>query len=189
MAAAGTAVRQPAPPRPAEDKSPPAKSGATVSVACKIPIGLRLQVTKPQAMKISLGGGMFRDEDIQRPFGEPYMLHGWRTPPGETPKVPVVAGYAINHGVPKDLWDAWLKQNDTMEIVINRLVFAMPTPDAARGEAREHKNVLSGLEPLNMGRKMQTVRGKERSVPVDPRLVSLAKIRPDGEKADDPDDE
>lgn len=187
---AAEALKPPTPPAPPKEvKTAPARSGATVTVACKMPTGLRLTLFKARAEKFPVAGGMMIEETISRPAGDPVVLHGNRVPFGERAKVPVVGGYGLNHGISKDFWDAWVEQNKNLDIVRNRIVFAYDTPDHARGAAKEQRDVLSGLEPLNMGRKTITVRGATKSVPVDDRLVSLSRIKENSKTDEDVDDE
>jgi hypothetical protein len=172
--------------------SEPARGTPTVTVACKIPAGLRLTVFEERTERFPAPAGNSYTETISRPMVdvEPITIHGTRANANsmDAPKASIVGGYALTHGVNKAFWDLWLEQNQTTEIVTNRLVFAFEKADTTRGVAKDNRAVLSGLEPLNMGRRMERVGGKERSVPVDPRLRTLAKITSE-KKADDVDDE
>jgi hypothetical protein len=80
---------------------------------------------------------------------------------GEDAKAPVVGGYAVTHGVPKDLWDAWLADNKDSAMVKNSVIFAHEKSSYGDGQAVEQKGIRTGLEPLSQGRDPRA-RGSDR---------------------------
>jgi hypothetical protein len=148
--ASGAPIRPPTP-TPA---TAPATGTDTVTVACKYGPGLILRAfVKTKAQQEVMGGGV-RDIDVWEPTGETYTLHGpvvnnaayLRV--GELPEG-IVGGYALNAGVPRHLWECWLEQNKHSDMVRNRIVFASGDYHRAMDEARELKDVKSGLEPID----------------------------------------
>lgn len=145
-----------------------AKSGAKVIVACKLPNGLELHLDKEiEEYEQSPSGPRLIKIWRRDPEAPVVRVHGNRPQWGKQLPCELAGGYALTPGVDKDFWEAWLKQNHKQDYVVNRLIFAMPSIDAAKGEAREHKTVLSGFEPLNPERRH--VPGTDRTEPVDPR--------------------
>lgn len=79
----------------------------------------------------------------------------------------VVGGYAVTHGCPRDLWEAWLADNKDSALVRNNIIFASPKTDDA-GKAREYASVRTGLEPLLVRRNSED--------PGDPRVPGSERI-------------
>lgn len=155
---------------------PKRSSSGTMTVACNLPNGFMLQLHQFEDVDLPLLTGGFKRERHAKPIGEPIKIYGWRAPRGEAPKVPVVGRYALTPNVPADVWEKWVKDNENLDMVKNHCVFAHPTPESTRAAAKEHKNQLSGLEPLNMARTTVPGTGGTKSKPADPRLVALARI-------------
>lgn len=126
-----------------------AKSATTVTVACKLPNGLWLQLydmvdgreMTPQGPQVT---------KVARKSGAPIKLNGCALRFGQTSEVPMPGGYALTQ-VPADFWAKWLEANEDSDIVQNRLVFAHDTADKASAQAREQlrEKVRSGLEPID----------------------------------------
>ena len=171
----GQELPPPPEPTPAVRYSRPRTTGETVAVACKLPGGLLLRVFDP-----------FEYEDPQRD-GSTKTVKSWRPVPDQQFAIrgPWVAsagqaynrtnsavaellpgGYAITYGVPKELWDKWLHQNKTTNLVKKRIVFAMPSLQAATEEARKPENraVKSGMEPVDPDNPAQRMPGGDRRV-------------------------
>lgn len=128
------------------------KSSATVTIACKIPSGLVLQLCKPTKwVEETPSGG--KDRIRYDKTGPRHYVAGPAYPNGQAPenfpeRPAIAGGFALTSGIPKDFWDAWLKQNEESSFVLNGQVFARPTFDAAQGVGREMHAVRSGFEPM-----------------------------------------
>ena len=61
----------------------------------------------------------------------------------------MVGGAALNPGVDKDFWDAWVEQNRLNPLVINGMIFAHEIEDRVVGQAKEVAQITSGLEPID----------------------------------------
>ncbi len=128
--------------------SPRPGSGATVTVASKLPHGLVLQLQED--MKLTqMFNGEPRDVIVKARVGECVVLKGFAYPVGAPPPVQLAGGYALTPNVPAEFWAKWLAQNAEHPAVKGGFVFAHEKADAAAGQARERKDVLSGFEPAN----------------------------------------
>lgn len=132
------------------ESTPPASSGETVTVACKLPHGLLLRVyDMVDAQEPVLGGGIRQfKRPVQRP--EQFLIQGSAVPFGIIPGFRFEGGYALTEGVPKELWERWFEANKGSDMVKNGLIFAHTRLGHALGQAHEQIEVLSGLEPLKM---------------------------------------
>jgi hypothetical protein len=122
------------------------RSRNTVTVACKLPGGLELRVYDWQEESEACPAG-YRTVKVARPRDEVAVLRGCAVPAGYHADF-IVGGYAITN-VPKDLWDLWLEQNKDAAYVRNGLVWACPTREDARKEAKSMAKTRSGLEPID----------------------------------------
>ena len=126
----------------------PKRSGETVTVACKLPNGMILQHWRMQAFRDPVLGGGHREVQRAVEDGAPVKVHGPTVPFGIVPRFLIVGGYALTTGISKDFWDKWRSQNKDHDSVVNRLIFAMPTMDAAQAMADEQSEITSGLQPM-----------------------------------------
>lgn len=117
----------------------------TVSIACKMPHGLKIEV----GFRI-LNNGVV--------YGENYKtatLKGWND---NNPKNLLMAAPSllnpdpgITRGVSKDLWEAWLKEGGKNHPAVkNHLIYVLlPDADSAADQMDAAKSLKSGLEPLD----------------------------------------
>jgi hypothetical protein len=103
----------------------------TVTVLCKLPMGLHLRLHAWEETNELVMGGGTRKGKVARPTGHEVILNGTSARHGQARLdaagnfVLMVDGYAATPNVDKDFWDKWLDQN------------------------KEHDAALrSGLEPL-----------------------------------------
>jgi hypothetical protein len=142
-----------------------AAAADTVTIACKLPNGFFMTIHKLEKYSVPVLGGGTRDESRAVPLNDPIRIKGPAAPQGVSPRAPVIGGYALTSGVPKDVADKWFEENKSSAMVKNRVVFVAKTDDAARGIAKDQADLTSGMERLNPD--MTTKAGK--SVPKDPR--------------------
>lgn len=130
----------------------PSSAGAKVTVACKLPHGLRIRAFTFGSEHEQVMGGGSREVKIARATGEAILIHGVAHPFGVVPPCPIIGGYAITHGVDKDTWDNWYEHNKHTDMVRNKMVFAYDEGKQSHveGEAKENAERLSGLEPLHL---------------------------------------
>jgi hypothetical protein len=144
---------------------------ATVTVACKLPMGLQLQAQRWDTENEPVLGGGYREVKKARWVdGAVFEVRGTAHEIGQAPKAPLVGGYALTPGCPADLWENWLEFNKHSDLVKNRIIFAHAKRASVEGQAKENRAVATGLEPLNP--EMKTVKGPrgDRLVPADPRF-------------------
>jgi hypothetical protein len=138
-----------------------------VTVACKVPNGLLLRAFKMIPAREQTPTG-YRDIEKAEQVGEIVKINGPAVSYGQAPDYPIVGGFALTPNIDKEFFEAWLHQNADHAAVKAGLIFAHGNLTVVSDRAKEQKNVLSGLEPLNPDR--TTRNGK--SVPVDPRFPS-----------------
>lgn len=132
----------------------PQSGGAKVTVACKLGVSwLDLQLSRVEQVE-EQGLGTVRTVKEGRRFGPVVRIRGTAyprgTPPEGFPPPPmIVGGAAMNPGIDKDFWNAWVKLNERNPLVMNGMLFAHENEAQVMGRAREEKANLSGLEPLN----------------------------------------
>lgn len=131
------------------------KMSGTVTVACKVPMGMRLQLQHKMSQPQPTGRtGASEYEKVEvNVFGGPvYHVFGPSMPVGHVegyilPKG-LEGGYALTHGIPAEFWAQWLEQNSKAPYVENGMIFAL---DAAstKDKAIDFSEKKSGLEPLS----------------------------------------
>ncbi len=137
-----------------------------VSVACKLPHGIKIRDYIESSFHENVMGGGSRKVKVFRPVGPTVRIKGPSVPLAFMRLVEVVGGYAITDGVDAKVWDRWLEWNKDMPAVRNNLIFGHESRDRVLGWAREHAGQKSGVEPLDV-----TMRSKEgRMVYVDERV-------------------
>ncbi|MGF6604585.1 hypothetical protein P3T23_009341 [Paraburkholderia sp. GAS448] len=99
-------------------------TGATVTVACRLPQGLHLDIVKHGEVRkrVTLAGSN---------------------------STQAVAGFGITEHVPKDFFDRWLADHRELPAVKNGLIFAHEKKDSVEARATERTDLKSGLEPLD----------------------------------------
>jgi hypothetical protein len=122
---------------------------ATVTAACKLPHGLTLRVFDMVETQEAVMGGGFRPVKMARELPTRITLKGVSHAQNAAPNAPMISGFALTHGVPKEFWDLWLAQNKDTDVVKNGLVFAHEKDGSTAAEAKEKEKVRSGLERLD----------------------------------------
>lgn len=124
---------------------------STVTVACKMPHGLVLRVFDMVEVQEPLPGGGTKPVPKAQPRPQTVTLKGYLEK--YNPELPPAArgsSFALTHGVDKEFFETWLKQNQDLDLVRNNLVFAMKRVDKAK--LREFEKQRSGLEPVDRAR-------------------------------------
>ena len=93
-------------------------SKETVIVGCKLPNGIIMQVGEAT-----------------------HVINGFN-------HSSVIGGHGITDNVPKDLWDAWLKENKDRDLCKNGFIFAHGDKASTKDEATNKRNTVSKTEPL-----------------------------------------
>ena len=143
-------------PRPVMPVSRPVTTGDTVTVACKLPHGIKLRVFEWEKYDELLRDGTVREAKRSRPIeGAEFTVRGtWVASAGQAYSASnqmvrdlLPGGYAITTGCPRDIWDRWLEQNKESPLVRNAIIFA--SASSVDKQAHENAGVLSGMEPIN----------------------------------------
>lgn len=122
----------------------------TVTIACKLPHGLRLRLHDWAKGSEPVMGGGTREFKIAVPLNGPeVVINGFSHPQNAAPSAQMVGGFALTPNVDKDFWDKWLSQNKDADYVKNHLIFAHEKSNSAEAEAKEKKDIKSGLERLD----------------------------------------
>lgn len=169
-------------PKPQTAAAKTSAAGAKVTVACKLPHGLRLRIFKMVDSNENVAGNTLRTVKRAEQVGEEVVIKGAAVEHGKDKAL--TDGFALTPGVDKEFWDEWLAQNKDAAYVKSGMIFAAPTRDAVEGEAGERKDQRSGLEPLDMS----MVNRGGREVAADPRLPrtnnpNVAPVSTDKDKA------
>jgi len=132
---------------------------ATVTVACKLPNGVELNVMDPYSFHEQVMGGGSREVTRYRAKGDPVTIKGNTAPEG----VPIIThgGYALTSGVDASFWDAWLEQFKDSPLVKNHLIYAFAREDSAAAKGREMAEIKSGMERIDPERLPVVRIGKE----------------------------
>lgn len=121
----------------------------TVTVACKLPNGLWLEVSDIEWIKVK-DDTVARKTNIEKHFvrgsSASRVMESNGSLMGETQKV--VAGYGLTPGVPESFWDRWKEENKDYPPFAKGLIFAAVRDDKVRDAAREFASRRSGLEPI-----------------------------------------
>jgi hypothetical protein len=146
----------------------------TVTVACRMPNGLRLRIWDFHEVEDQvIGGGVRTRKQAHRSIkpGRPeeVVLKGFAVPLGYS-DTRIVGGYALTYNVDAEFMSEWFRQNSESDLVKNNIVFFNDKAEAVEKRARDHKNTLSGLEPLNT----ETTFKNNIETQVDPRWPKKA---------------
>jgi len=121
-----------------------------VTVACKLPHGLILQICKEVEKAEAQRDGAHKlvKEWIRLP--EKVKIKGYLEKYRvDLPPAAQGSSYALTHGVDKDFWDQWLAQNRDLDMVKAKLIFASDKQDTIRTATKDYEKVKCGLEPIN----------------------------------------
>lgn len=129
------------------------KTSGTVTVACKFPAGVVLQLCqKVEFEERTQAGGTVKRIRYDK-VGQVFTARGPADPNGQAPKgfrrPEVEGGYALTSGIPADFWEEWLSQNAQNPLVLSKMIFAHVSKDSTIDEAQDHESTRSGFEPLN----------------------------------------
>lgn len=152
----------------------PATGTDTVTLACKHPNGLILQVHVWQERKVENNGQRWTEKvAMVDPGFDAITLNGsainfGELAKGRTPQFLITPeGYALTPGIPRAFWERWIEESDNKrKYVDSRIVFCASNDTEARAQARDYTGVRTGLEPIDPAHPMRIgVRGIERGAP------------------------
>ena len=127
-------------------------SSTTVTVACKLPNGLILQLEDPHTVNEPLPNGGYREVKQWRRRPEQYTLNGcainFESLKRQLAMPAIENGFALTSGIPKDFWDRWWEAHKGDDICKRGLVFATGSEYETRKETANRRNVR-GIEPID----------------------------------------
>jgi hypothetical protein len=126
-----------------------AASTDKVTVACKHPHGIVLQLYKMEEQREPAPGGTITVKRAIK-HGDPVTLYGTALMFGQQPNYQIVGGYALTPNIPADFMEEWMKQNRDSPLVKNSIIFVNPDAAYARDEAVEKRGIRGGLEPIKI---------------------------------------
>ncbi|WP_215754209.1 hypothetical protein [Acetobacter sp. P5B1] len=123
------------------------RSGATVTVICRMPSGLVLDLYDDGV----LAARAQATQPIMTPPApkESIRLAGARRDPRYHKRENIMLGMGGRTEVSADFWDAWTKQNANYMPLKKGLIFAMPKESDAVARLSELRTELTGLEGLD----------------------------------------
>lgn len=101
-----------------------AKRLGTVTVGCKLPHGLWMELQVDDGPKTAI------------------LARGCNTSE-------VVGGFGLTPNVQKDFWDAWLEQHKNLKFVKNGQIWAYKSIEGAKAKAKEMAEIKHGMEALD----------------------------------------
>lgn len=119
-----------------------------VTVACKLPNGLKLQIYDMEEGSEPVMGGGTKTVKRAVSVGEPVKLNGVAVPFGKVPNYMIVGGYALTTGVDAQLFRRWMRDNWDSPIVTNKLILVHEDKVNVSDAAKDHDSIRSGLEPI-----------------------------------------
>lgn len=133
----------------------------TISVACKVPNGLVLQVfTSTEAQEPVMGGGY--KKIMQAHVAWRHKVNGPAVPEGRGSPYPIFYDYALTHGVDADHFAKWLEQNKDSDVVKHGFIKAHLKPSELEAHAKDHADVKTGLERVNRRDLPAEFKGKQK---------------------------
>jgi hypothetical protein len=101
-------------------------------------------------------GGGYETAKRAMQSGETVRLRGFAHEINKSPDWPIVGGYGLTFNVDADFMTKWLTANADLDMVKNGLIFIHEKPEYVQKQAREKRDLRSGLEP---GRPDKFVKG------------------------------
>ena len=147
--------------QPVVPSSPVATTGETLTVGCKLPNGIMLQLYELRDVEIERPDGTVRP--IKKAFAssEAIKLNGCAKFRGGGKETlhDIRNGAGLTFGVPADLFRQWIRENADAEYIKRGLVFAHKSNDI-QAQSKDHVSLRSGLEPLNQADLPAEFKGK-----------------------------
>jgi hypothetical protein len=121
----------------------------TVSVASKLPHGLRLQLQQPIEVDEPVMGGGVRSVTRHQHYGNVVLLKGAAVTPQLGGEHRIEGGFAITAGVDADFFNKWMEQNKDHDAVKNGFIFAAEKPADVSAHIKLMKGEAGGFEPTD----------------------------------------
>jgi hypothetical protein len=123
----------------------------TVTVACKHPLGVILQLYDWVDVDIGgiAGAKTVKQAKKRNDPQSSVRLKGFAVPFGLIPAYPIIGGYGITQGVSRKFWEEWLHQNNGSDLIENGIIFACDSLHETQQEAKSRESIRCGFEPID----------------------------------------
>lgn len=122
-----------------------------MTVGCKLPHGIILQLNRMEKHYEPVLGGGSRETERAIPHGARYFVRGTAHPQNEAPKALIYEGFALTSGIPAEVWTEWCKQHSDADVLDRDrpLLRAFARQGDTEAWARESRDARTGQERLN----------------------------------------
>ncbi len=124
------------------------KTGKTVTVACKMPRGVILQLSRMMPMRIPIMAGGFQETMVAQKVGDQVRVKGFAVPFGKAPRYSIIGDFALTPGIDAAFWEAWKEQNKHLDMVVNGLIWAHSEALNPEGDVRVPKPTAENLTDI-----------------------------------------
>ena len=126
----------------------------TVTVACKLPTGLVMQLYQMQDVDEPLMAGGYRTVKRAFPetkpgFSQSVKLNGSARRVGRDSPHEIRNGVGLTFGVDADFFNEWMKRNADADFVRKGLIFAQTKTTEVDAQARDQQSLKTGMEPID----------------------------------------
>jgi hypothetical protein len=121
----------------------------TVTIGCKIPQGIVLNIYEWETVSVPVMAGGFKEVKMSRGLPWRHVLNGPARKIGQDVPYQIIEGAALTHGVDADNFAIWMEQRKDTDMVRNGLVFAQIRLGDVIAQAKEHRGEKSGYEPID----------------------------------------
>jgi hypothetical protein len=142
-------------PNPQPARMPSSAPAEFVTVACKLPAGIHLDVFRMDEYQEHTVMGVRTGQRAVRTARYTVKGIGRRL---DDPRLN--SGFALTPGIPKMHWEAWLNANQDTPLVKNGIIFAHRAPESVASMAKEREKNVSGFEPVDPRAIPREFRGK-----------------------------
>lgn len=120
-----------------------------VTVACKIPNGLLLQVFQMEDAQEPVMGGGWKTVKRATRVGASVKLNGPAVAYGKPMPHDIRYGVGLTYGVDADFYNAWAEQNKGSDFIVKRLVYAHAKGSEVEAQSKDQVSIKSGLEAVD----------------------------------------
>ena len=119
----------------------------TVTVACRLPHGLVLQLQRQTSRPEPVMGGGSRDVPVWEKVGDTITLNGWSHAVDRAAPNLIMNGYALTYNVDADFMDKWMEQNADHPAVKSGNIMVMTRAGDIKARTQDHVGERVGFEP------------------------------------------
>ncbi|MEE8658531.1 hypothetical protein CGLAMM_02715 [Acetobacteraceae bacterium EV16G] len=122
----------------------------TITVICRLPSGIRLDVHDMEVLK-ARNLSPNQSNTAPKPM-KSVTLNGIKGDPRFVKEANVHLGYGGRTQVDKEFWEAWLKQNASSDLVKKNIIFAEVNEKRALDRLDSEGKTPTGMEPLDQNK-------------------------------------